>query len=57
MTISKDLKEIQKYTLVKSIAFDCVIVLLYYESKRAGYKIIGSTDNLSTAVNYDYFEA
>jgi dihydrofolate reductase len=35
LTIFKDLSEIQKFTLVKSIAFDCGIVLLHYESKRA----------------------
>ncbi len=34
MSIFKDLKEIQKFTLVKSMAFDCGIVLLHYESKR-----------------------
>ena len=35
ITIFKDLNEIQKFTLVKSIAFDCGIVLLHYEAKRA----------------------
>ena len=35
MTIFKYLNEIQKFTLVKSIAFDCGIVLLHYEPKRA----------------------
>jgi dihydrofolate reductase len=35
MTIFKDLDEIQKFTLVKSIAFDCGIVLLHCEPKRA----------------------
>jgi dihydrofolate reductase len=35
MTIFKDLKEIQKFNLVKSIAFDCRIVLLFYELLRA----------------------
>ncbi len=35
MTIFKDLNEIQKLTLVKSIAFDCGIVLLHYEPMRA----------------------
>jgi dihydrofolate reductase len=35
MTIFKDLNEIQKFTLVKSIAFECGIVLLHYEAKRA----------------------
>jgi dihydrofolate reductase len=34
MTIFKDLNEIQKFTLIKSKAFDCGIVLLHYESKR-----------------------
>lgn len=35
MTIFKDLNEMQKFTLVKSIAFDCGIVVLHYEPKRA----------------------
>jgi dihydrofolate reductase len=35
MTIFKDLNEIQRFTLVRSIAFDCGIVLLHYEPKRA----------------------
>jgi dihydrofolate reductase len=35
MTIFKDLNEIQKFTLIKSIAFDCGIVLVHYEPKRA----------------------
>jgi dihydrofolate reductase len=35
MTIFKDLNEMQKFTLVKSIAFDCGIVFLHYEPKRA----------------------
>ena len=35
MTIFKDLNNIQKFILVKSIAFDCGIVLLHYEPKRA----------------------
>jgi dihydrofolate reductase len=35
MTIFKDLNEIQKFKLVKSIAFDCGIVVLHYEAKRA----------------------
>jgi dihydrofolate reductase len=35
MTIFKDLNEIQKFNLVRSIAFDCGIALLYYEPKRA----------------------
>ena len=34
MTIFKDLNEIQKFDLVKSVAFDCGIVGLHYESKR-----------------------
>ena len=33
-TIFKDLNEIQKFTLIKSIAFDSGIVLLHYEVKR-----------------------
>jgi dihydrofolate reductase len=35
LTLFKDLNEIQKFNLVKSIAFDCGIVLLHYEAKRA----------------------
>jgi dihydrofolate reductase len=35
MTIFKDLNEIQKFTLIKSIAFDCGIIGLHYEPKRA----------------------
>ena len=35
MTIFKDLNKIQKFTLVRSIAFDCGIVLLHYDSKKA----------------------
>jgi dihydrofolate reductase len=35
LTIFKDLNEMQKFTLVKSIPFDCGIVLLHYEPKRA----------------------
>jgi len=35
MTIFKDLNEIQKFTMVKSIAFDCGIVLLHYEARKA----------------------
>jgi len=31
MTIFKDLNQIQKFNMVKSIAFDCGIVLLHYE--------------------------
>jgi hypothetical protein len=34
ISIFKDLNEIQKFTLVKSIASDCGIVLLHYEPKR-----------------------
>jgi dihydrofolate reductase len=34
LTIFKDLSEIQKFTLVKSIAFDCGIVVLHYEPKK-----------------------
>ena len=33
MTIFKDLNEMQKFTLVKSIAFECGIVLLHYEPR------------------------
>jgi dihydrofolate reductase len=33
MTIFKDLNEMQKFILVKSLAFDCRIVLLHYELK------------------------
>ena len=33
MTIFKDLNEMQKFILVKSLAFDCGIVLLHYELK------------------------
>ena len=35
MTIFKDLNEIQKFNMVKSIAFDCGIVLLHYEPRKA----------------------
>jgi len=35
MTIFKDLNEIQKFNLVKSIAFDSGIVLLHYEARKA----------------------
>jgi dihydrofolate reductase len=35
MTIFKDLNNIQKFVLVKSIAFDCGIVMLHYKPKRA----------------------
>jgi dihydrofolate reductase len=38
MTIFKDLNEIQKLVLVKSLAFDCGIALLHYEPKRADMK-------------------
>jgi dihydrofolate reductase len=34
MTIFKDLNEIQKFNLVKSVAFDCGIVELHYEPKK-----------------------
>jgi dihydrofolate reductase len=34
LTIFKDLNEIQKFNLVKSIAFDCGIVLLHYQQRR-----------------------
>jgi dihydrofolate reductase len=34
MTIFKGLKEMQKFTLVKSIAFDCGVVLLHYRRGR-----------------------
>jgi dihydrofolate reductase len=40
MTIFKDLNEIQKFTLVKSIAFDCGIVLLHYEYQNYCIKIV-----------------
>jgi dihydrofolate reductase len=33
MAIFKNLNEMQKFTLVKSIAFDCGIMLLHYEPK------------------------
>ena len=33
-TIFKDLKEIQKLTLIESKVFDCGLVLLHYEAKR-----------------------
>ena len=35
MTIFKDLNEIQKFNMVKSIAFDSGIVLLQYEARKA----------------------
>jgi dihydrofolate reductase len=35
MTIFRDLNEIQKFNMVKSIAFDCGIVLLHYEAMKA----------------------
>ena len=35
LTIFKDLNEVQKFSLVKSIAFDCGIVLLHCEPNRA----------------------
>jgi dihydrofolate reductase len=34
-TIFKDLNEIQKFNMVKTIAFDCGIVLLQYETTKA----------------------
>ena len=34
MSIFKELNEIQKFTLIKSRAFDCGIVMLHYEPKR-----------------------
>jgi dihydrofolate reductase len=34
MTIFKDLKEIEKFNMVKSIAFDSGIVLLQYEARK-----------------------
>jgi dihydrofolate reductase len=34
MTIFKDLKGIQKFNLVKSVAFDCGIIGFHYEPKR-----------------------
>jgi hypothetical protein len=34
LTIFKDLNEIQKFNLVKSVAFDCVIIGLHYEPKK-----------------------
>ena len=33
-TIFKDLKEIQRFTLIESIEFDCGLVLLHYEVKK-----------------------
>ena len=33
-TIFKDLKEIQRFTLIESIGFDCGLVLLHYEVKK-----------------------
>ena len=35
MTIFKELNKVQKFTMVESIAFDCGIVLLHCEPKRA----------------------
>jgi dihydrofolate reductase len=35
MTIFKDLNEIQKFNMVKSIAFDSGVVLLHYEARKA----------------------
>jgi dihydrofolate reductase len=34
LTIFKDLDEIQKFNLVKSVVFDCGIIGLHYEPKR-----------------------
>jgi uncharacterized membrane protein YjfL (UPF0719 family) len=34
MTIFKDVNEIQKFNLVKSVAFDCGIIGLHYEPKK-----------------------
>jgi dihydrofolate reductase len=34
MTIFKDLNKIQKFNLIKSVAFDCGIIGLQYEPKR-----------------------
>jgi dihydrofolate reductase len=34
MTIFKELNEIHKFNLVKSVAFDCGIILLLYEPER-----------------------
>jgi dihydrofolate reductase len=34
MTIFKDLNQIQKFTLIKSIAFDCGVIGLHYEPKK-----------------------
>jgi dihydrofolate reductase len=34
MYIFKDLNETQKFNLVKSLAFDCGIIVLHYEPKR-----------------------
>jgi dihydrofolate reductase len=34
MTIFKDLNKIQKFNLIKSIAFDCGIIGLHYEPKK-----------------------
>jgi len=55
MTIFKDLNETQKFTMVKSTAFDCGIVLLHYEPKRVRYKIMCSTDNLPITVNDNHW--
>ncbi len=35
ITIFKDLNEIQKFTMVNSIAFECGIVLICYEARKA----------------------
>ena len=52
MTIFKDLNEMQKFTLVKSIAFDCGIVVLHYEPKESlTRKNNAGRKNFSTTVN------
>ena len=57
MTIFKDLNQIQKFNMVKSIAFDSGIVLLHYEARieailEAGLAILASTIsvNIRTAI-------
>jgi dihydrofolate reductase len=40
MTIFKDLNKIQKFDLVKSVAFDCGIIGLHYEPKRDKERLI-----------------
>jgi dihydrofolate reductase len=34
MSIFKDLNDVRKFTLIESIAFDCGIVLLHYETMK-----------------------